>query len=183
MGNSSSESQLLEACVNNNALAQRRLYDMFAKKMMGVCIRYTNSKEEAEDILQEGFIKVFKNIARFKQEGSLEGWVRKIMVNTALENYRKTKKEQQNIAIEKVDYQLENNAYIIESLEANNLLKLIQTLPSGYKTIFNLYAIEGYTHKEIGEQLHISENTSKSQYSRAKVHIQKMLEQLQIKRI
>jgi len=169
------EEQLLEACLSNSPIAQKALYERFSRKMMGVCLRYANSAEEAQDILQDGFIKVFNNLSKFKKEGSLEGWVRRIMVNTALENYRKTKKERQNVDLDNVSYQLEHNDYIIESMEARSLLKLIQTLPSGYKTIFNLYAIEGYTHKEIGVQLDISENTSKSQYSRARTYIQKMI--------
>lgn len=169
------EELLIEDCLKNNPLAQKQLYEQFARKMMGVCLRYANSQEEAQDILQDGYIKVFNNLGKFKKEGSLEGWIRRIMVNTALENYRKTKKERENLDIDDVGYNLQNNAYIVESIEARSLLKLIQTLPSGYKTIFNLYAVEGYTHKEIAEQLEISENTSKSQYSRARAYIQKMI--------
>lgn len=169
------DEQLVKGCIANDAIAQKKLFDDYSKKMMGVCLRYTNSEDEAQDVVQNGFIKVFEMIHTFKGSGSLEGWIRKIMVNSALDNYRKTKALKQNIEIENVDYMLQSNIHATESLETKDLLRIIQSLPSGFRTVFNLYAIEGYTHKEIAVQLNISENTSKSQYSRARVYLQKIL--------
>ncbi len=169
------DEQIVKGCIDKNAIAQRNLYDKFARKMMGVCLRYCDSTEEAEDVVQNGFISVFENIESFKGTGSLEGWVRKIMVNTALTNIRKNKKLKQNIELDSVEFMLPSNTYINDSFAAKDLLKIIQTLPVGFKTVFNLYAIEGYSHKEIGEMLNISEGTSKSQYSRAKAHLQKII--------
>ena len=169
------DEEIVQGCIKNNALAQKHLYDKFSRKMMGVCMRYSKNVEEAEDVLQNGFISIFKNIESFKGSGSLEGWIRRIMVNTALTNIRKNKKLQQNIELESVEYMLPSTDNVNESYGAKDLLKLIRTLPPGFQTVFNLYAIEGYSHKEIGEMLNISEGTSKSQYSRAKSHLQKMI--------
>lgn len=168
------DEQIVKGCIEKNAIAQKNLYEKFARKMMGVCLRYADSSEEAEDVVQNGFISVFENIESFKGTGSLEGWVRKIMVNTALTNIRKNKKLKQNIELDSVEFMIPSNSHN-ESLEAKDLLKIIQTLPIGFKTVFNLYAIEGYSHKEIGDMLNISEGTSKSQYSRAKAHLQKII--------
>ena len=169
------DEEIINGCLEKNRIAQKYLYDKFARKMKGVCLRYSDSQEEGEDILQNGFISVFENLKSFKGLGSFEGWIRKIMVNTALSQIRKNKKYQQNIALDKVEFLLPESNYIAEDFAANDLLKIIQTLPIGYKTVFNLYAIEGYSHKEIGEMLNISEGTSKSQYSRAKAHLQKII--------
>lgn len=169
------DEEIVTGCVNKNPIAQKHLYEKFSRKMMGVCLRYSENQEEAEDVLQMGFITVFGNIASFKSLGSFEGWIRKIMVNTALTNIRKNKKFKQNIEMDKVEFMLPASNHITETFAANDLLKIIQTLPTGFKTVFNLYAIEGYSHKEIGEMLNISEGTSKSQYSRAKVHLQKLI--------
>jgi len=142
---------------------------------MGVCLRYCDNHEEAEDVVQNGFVNVFQNIETFRGSGSLEGWVRKIMVNTALTNIRKNKKLKQNVDLESVEFMLPAANYAGDSFAAKDLLKIIQTLPTGFRTVFNLYAIEGYSHKEIGDMLGISEGTSKSQYSRAKTHLQKII--------
>ena len=143
--------------------------------MMGVCLRYCDCSEEAEDVVQNGFISIFENIESFKGTGSLEGWIRKIMVNTALTHIRKNKKLKQNIELDSVEFMLPSNMDSGDSFAVKDLLKIIQTLPLGFKTVFNLYAIEGYSHREIAEMLNISESTSKSQYSRAKVHLQKLI--------
>lgn len=168
--------ELLEGCLRKQARAQKLLYEKFSGAMMGICLRYLDSREEAQDVLQEGFIKVFKNIGSYSGKGSFEGWIKKIMVNTALDYLRTIKAERFHLNIEDVDYKLSKKAGIIENLNAESLLQLIQTLPLGYRTIFNMYAIEGYSHKEISVQLGISVNTSKSQYSRAKTILQKKLE-------
>lgn len=169
------DEQIVFGCVEKNPLAQKHLYEKFSRKMMGVCLRYCDSTEEAEDVVQNGFISVFENIESFRGTGSLEGWVRKIMVNTALTNIRKNKKLKQNVELDSVEYMLPSSNHLNDSFAAKDLLKIIQTLPTGFRTVFNLYAIEGYSHKEIGEMLNISEGTSKSQYSRAKAHLQKII--------
>lgn len=170
------DEEIVQGCVKKEPRAQKFLYDKFSRKMMGVCMRYCNNTEEAEDVLQNGFISIFLNIESFKGAGSLEGWIRRIMVNTALTHLRKNKKLLQNIELETVEYMLPSTNHINESAGAKDLLKIIQTLPTGFKTVFNLYAIEGYSHKEIGELLGISEGTSKSQYARAKTHLQKLVQ-------
>lgn len=169
------DEELVQGCVKKDPRAQKHLYDKFSRKMMGVCMRYSQSTEEAEDVLQNGFISIFLNIESFKGSGSLEGWIRRIIVNTALTNIRKNKKLQQNIELESVEFMLPSTNEVSETSGAKDLLKVIQTLPTGFRTVFNLYAIEGYSHKEIGDLLGISEGTSKSQYSRAKAHLQKMI--------
>jgi RNA polymerase sigma factor (sigma-70 family) len=169
------EEQLVKECISGNAIAHKKFYDLFAKKMMGVCLRYATNPDEAQDVLQDGFIKVFSKLPKFVNKGSLEGWVRRIMVNTALDQYRKNKKYQKDVEIDAVSFKLEQKDFIIETINANDLLQLIQTIPKGYRVVFNLFAIEGYSHKEIAEQLGVTESTSKSQYSRAKKMLRKLL--------
>ncbi len=176
------ESTLVKNCINGDQKAQRTLFEMYAPKMLGVCLRYAKNKEQAEDVLQDGFIKVFSNLEKFSGEGSLEGWVRRIMVNTSLDQIRKEAKLQNNISWDDVDFKIENDSFILEGLMAEDLMKLINAMPQGYKMVFNLFAIEGYSHKEIATELNISENTSKSQYSRARAYIQTKLEELGIER-
>jgi RNA polymerase sigma-70 factor (ECF subfamily) len=169
------EEQLVKECISGNAIAHKKFYDLFAKKMMGVCLRYSANPDEAQDVLQDGFIKVFSKLPKFVNKGSLEGWVRRIMVNTALDQYRKNKKYQSDVEIDAVSFKLEQRDFIVETINANDLLQLIQTIPKGYRVVFNLFAIEGYSHKEIAEQLGVTESTSKSQYSRAKKMLRKLL--------
>ena len=176
------EKALVENCIKGDPKAQRMLFDKFASKMLGVCMRYTKNTEQAEDVLQDGFVKVFTKIDHFKSGGSLEGWIRRIMVNTALDEIRRTAKFKKNLAVDDVDYKLDSNAYIIEGLQSEDLLKLINDMPDGYKAVFNMFAIEGYSHKEIADQLGVSENTSKSQYSRARAYLKIKLEELGIER-
>ncbi|PCJ28902.1 MAG: hypothetical protein COA97_00330 [Flavobacteriales bacterium] len=170
------EEQLVNKCLEKDTLAQKQLFEVYSRKMMGVCLRYSKNSDEAQDVLQMGFIKVFEKLDMYNHKGSLEGWIRKIIVNTALDNIRKNKKLMNNIDIDKVDYQLHNNnENAIDVLSAKDLLKVIQSMPTGFKTVFNMYVIEGYSHKEIAEELNISVNTSKSQFSRARVYLQKVL--------
>ena len=169
------DEQLVKECVSGSAIAQKKFYDLFAKKMMGVCLRYTNDYEEAQDVLQEGFVKIFTKLPDFESKGSLEGWVRRIMVNTALDAYRRAKKHQNNVDVDSVGYLLDSNDYTIETINANDLLKIIHAIPEGYRVVFNLFAIEGYSHKEIAERLGVTESTSKSQFSRAKKMLRKIL--------
>lgn len=170
------DEELVRGCVSKNPAAQKLLFERFSRKMMGVCIRYADRGEEAEDMLQNGFIRVFERIETFRGTGSLEGWIRKIMVNESLTYLRKNKTMKMNIDIDDAKYMIPGNNHMGENSNEKDLLKMIQSLPIGFRTVFNMYAIEGYSHKEIGEQLGISEGTSKSQYSRAKVHLQNMLQ-------
>lgn len=169
------DEQIQEAILREDASAQRLLYDKFARKMFGVCLRYAKQREEAEDLLQEGFIKVFQKISSYKGEGSLEGWVRKVMVNTALDHIRQQKMLWSDLAdvVEEGEEPMIGN-----EIGVSELMAQLQKLPIGYKTVFNLFAIEGYSHKEIGEMLHISEGTSKSQYSRARNQLMILVHEL-----
>lgn len=169
--------QIIKACVKGKTDAQEQLYKMFAAKMYGVCLHYSKDSTEAEDILQEGFYKILKNIKSFKNEGSFEGWVRRIMINTALEKYRKQKFL---YPVNDVFEVAEDFSYddIISEISAKDLLKLIQNLSPKYRMVFNLYAIDGYSHKEIGEMLGITIGTSKSNLSRARIILQKKVKEL-----
>lgn len=180
---SDSEEKLIRGCQKGEASAQREIYNKYAGKMMGVCLRYVNSRFEAEDILVSGFMRVFEKIGQYKHEGSFEGWLRRVMVNEALGYIRKNKSIYMEVEIEKAGYQSDFNTEASQHLEAEELLQLVQQLPPGYKTVFNLYAIEGYSHKEIAEMLGISENTSKSQLSRARALLQQQLAGLEKKTV
>src|SRR5436305_8934014 len=160
---------------------QYELYRKYAPKMYAVCLRYAGNAEEAEDILQEGFIKVFSKIGSFRKDGSFEGWIRRIFVNTAIEQFRK------KIHLQPVTEYEENTiegkySSVLDSLAEKDIIQLIQQLSPGYRTVFNMYVIEGYTHKQIAEALGISEGTSKSQLSRAKQILQEMVKDLIEKR-
>lgn len=168
------ETELIRACKKQNAKAQRTLYDKYASYMLGLCKRYIKGEMEAEDVMIKGFMKVFTKIDLFEGKGSFEGWMKRIMINEALGYIRKNKSMYLEIEIEAADKEPDFDTLSTE-LEAMDLLKMVNGLPSGYRTIFNLYAIEGYSHKEIAELLGISENTSKSQLSRARMHLQKKL--------
>ncbi len=165
----------IEKCLRNDPRAQEALYKAFAPKMFGVCLRYTRNQMEAEDILQEGFIKVFRYLKDYRNDGSLEGWIRRTMVNTAINFFRKSAKYQNDLPIEEAEPINHDEENAIDKLSAAELLEFIRELPDGYRMVFNLNIIEGYTHKEIGEMLNISENTSKSQLSRARGVLQAKL--------
>lgn len=165
------EEQLVAGCKKNKPAAQKALYEKMSSKMLGVCIRYIRDKEESEHVMIGGMVKVFSKINQYSGDGSLEGWIRRIMVNECLMYIRKNKAMSLDVDIE--DVHKEPNLQVLEDkLEAEDLIALIQELPVGYRTVFNLYAIEGYNHAEIAEQLGISENTSKSQLSRARKLLQ-----------
>ncbi|MGD1845567.1 MAG: RNA polymerase sigma factor [Salibacteraceae bacterium] len=169
------EAQLVEQCLKGNAFAQRRLYDQYSELLMGVCLRYMGSRELAQDVLQEGFIRVFRKLDTYKGEGALGAWIRRIMVNTALEHLRKLKKQEMTADFQEADYLIPEREQTLSGIGAKEIMQLIQQLPVGYRTVLNLYAVEGYNHREIAEQLGISEGTSKSQYSRARNLLKKML--------
>lgn len=166
---------VIQGCRLGKRKAQETLYKLFAAKMLGVCARYATDKMEAEDMLQNGFIKVFNKILDFKSEGSFEGWIRRIMVHSAIEYYRKHHKMMQLVNLDTPGAELAVNCVAATSLEARDLLAMIQTLPPGYRMVFNMYAIEGYSHKEIGEIMSISEGASKSQLSRARAILKEMV--------
>ncbi len=170
-----SEAQLVKNCLAGKADSQELLYRRFASRMFGVCLRYAKNKMEAEDIMQEGFIKVFQNLKNFRCEGSLEGWVRRIMVNTAINYYKSNLKYLQTLDIDDCSNNEHVSVEAIDNISLKTLLGLIQRLPEGYRMVFNLYVIEGYSHKEIAESLGVSENTSKSQLSRARKVLQDKL--------
>ena len=173
------EADLVTGCQREDPRYQRALYDRYHRLMLGVCLRYTDNRDDAQDILQEGFIRVFKYIQSFRSEGSFEGWIRRIMVHTAIEHYRRSSRYFMVDVKEAHDIQLDADA--LSALSRDEILALIQELPTGYRTVFNLYAIEGYTHQEIGEMLNISDGTSKSQLSRAKRMLQEKLIQHNIR--
>lgn len=175
-----SESDIIEGCILGNPRMQRMLYEKFSPKMYALCIRYAGNTDDAQDILQDGFVKVFGNIARFKGTGSFEGWIRRIIVNTAIEHFRK--KNTLQVIDEHTENQLaDDHANIFNLLEAKELLEIIKSMPAGYRTVFNLYAVEGYTHKEIATMMNLTEGTSKSQYARAKNWLQERIKKLQLK--
>jgi RNA polymerase sigma-70 factor (ECF subfamily) len=172
--------KLVEESVKGNSIAQKKLFEKFAPKMMFVCLRYCKEQNDAEDALQEAFIKVFSNLEKYKNDGSFEGWIRKIMVNSCLDLLRKAKKLQNQASLDDVDFKIHDNSLASDNLEAEDLYKIIQKLPKGYQVVFNLFAIEGYSHKEIAELLNISEDTSKSQYFRARTFLRNYLEKIEI---
>jgi len=169
------DEDFIARCLDNDPKAQGALYQKFAPKMFGICLRYTGNQMEAEDVLQEGFIKVFRYLKDYRNDGSLEGWIRRTMVNTAINFYKKKSKYQKDISLEQTEPVNHDEESAIDKLSAIELLELIRDLPDGYRMVFNLNIIEGYTHKEIGEMLNISENTSKSQLSRARGVLQSKL--------
>lgn len=153
---------------------QEELYARFAPKMYAVCLRYAGNSDDAQDILQDGFIKIYKNLSRFRAEGSFEGWIRRIFVNTSIEHLRRktylkpiAEKEENTIPYKEKS--------VLDNLGEKDILKLVKELSPGYRTVFNLYVVEGYTHKEIGDMLGISEGTSKSQLARARIILQDMV--------
>ena len=163
--------ELIDLCISGDPLAQKQLYDRFSPKMYGVCLQYSKNMEEAKDILQEGFIKVFRKLKQFRGQGSFEGWIRRIFINTALEKFRSQNRlviMEEDIEIPTADLADE----IVSELSAHELLKMIQELSPQYRMVFNLYAIEGYSHIEISKMLKITEGTSKSNLSRARAILQ-----------
>ncbi|MEP0985517.1 sigma-70 family RNA polymerase sigma factor [Ekhidna sp.] len=172
------EEELLEGCRKGKSSAQRSLYDRLAPKMLGVCLRYIRDREEAEHVMIGGIVKVFEKLDQFKSEGSFEGWVRRIIVNDCLMYIRKNRNMSLQTEIENVSNS-PNLSVMEDALDQADLLKMIGELPVGYRTVFNLYAIEGYSHAEIAKQLDINENTSKSQLSRARKWLQARLAELE----
>lgn len=168
------EEDIIKDCQKNNRLAQKKLYEKYAGKMYVICKRYLKDEFEAEDVLANGFFKVFSKLDQYKFEGSFEGWIRKIMVNECLNQLRKNKSMYMVNSIESAGEQ-EEFENVDTLMDAAELLQLITRLPDGYRTVFNLYAIEGFSHQEIAGMLNISEGTSKSQLSRARSLLQRYI--------
>ncbi len=166
------DEELRGLCIKGDGNAQNELYRRYAPKLWGVCLRYAKNRMSAEDILQEGFIRIFTYLDKFENKGSFEGWMRRTMVNTAINYYKKFLSTSREAEYHEYMSGKTLAADALSSMSHQELLKLIQQMPNGYRTVFNLYIIEGYSHKDIAEKLNISENTSKSQLSRARGFLQ-----------
>ena len=172
------EEQMLAGSIKHNAAAQEALYNRFSPRMLGVCYRFAKNREDAEDMLQEGFIKVFTQLHQYRGEGALEGWIRRIMVHTCINVLKKNKKFADSVDIIHATSIHVREDMIPSIMQAKQVVECIRILPLGYRTVLNLYAIEGFSHKEIAHILEIEESTSRSQYTRAKA----MLEEILIKK-
>lgn len=167
---------IIQGCRRKNSVAQKLLYEKYSGSMFGVCLRYSGSKQDAEDILHEGFLKIFEKIQQFKSQGSFIGWMRKIMVNTALEKYRNQYK-MVSLPEDGAEYDQPGYDDLTVNLTAKELMSFIQDLSPQYRIVFNMFAIEGYSHKEISDTLNISEGTSKSNLSRARSILQEKVKE------
>ncbi len=176
-----SDKELIECCLENDRKAQKLLYDKFSSRMLGVCLRYSRNIQEAEDMMSEGFVNIFTKLSSFKADGPFEGWMRKIMVNTSISQYRINLKHQYHQDVTEVNEISDNSENALEKIEARDLMKVIQQMPEGYKVIFNLCIVEGYTHKDVSEITGLSEGTSKSQLSKAKKWLKNKLEEIEEK--
>jgi RNA polymerase sigma factor (sigma-70 family) len=169
------EEAILKGCVRNEAAAQRELYNQYSPKMLAVCYRFAHNREDAEDMLQEGFIKVFTQIHSFENRGSFEGWIRRIVVHTCINILKKNKKFNESVdLIHATSLQVREDS-VPAVIQAKQVVECIRMLPIGYRTVLNLYAVEGYSHREIANMLDIEESTSRSQYTRAKVMLEDIL--------
>ena len=168
------DDQIIAGCLQGDRAAQQDLYEKYAAKMLGVCCRYLKDRDEAEDVMISSLMKVFEKLSQFKGEGSFEGWMRRLVINECLTYLRRNKSMHMAFDVEAAEREPDFKN-LGDKLEEDDLLKLVNSLPIGYRTVFNLYAIEGYSHKEIASDLNISVNTSKSQLSRARVMLQHKL--------
>ena len=169
------EEAILYGCLHNDSTAQRELYGRYSPKMLSVCYRFAHNREDAEDMLQEGFIKVFGQIHTFQNKGAFEGWIRRIIVHTCINNLKKNKKFNESVDIIHATTIQVREESVPSIVQAKQVVECIRILPIGYRTVLNLYAIEGYSHKEIAEVLDIEESTSRSQYTRAKQMLEDIL--------
>ncbi|WP_026768962.1 RNA polymerase sigma factor [Asinibacterium sp. OR53] len=169
------EQAIIAGCLHNDSAAQRELYNRFSPKMLSVCYRFAQSREDAEDMLQEGFIKVFTQIHTFQNKGAFEGWIRRIVVHTCINFLKKNKKFNERVDLDYATMVEVREETIPSIMQARQIIECIRLLPIGYRTVLNLYAMEGYSHKEIGMMLDIEESTSRSQYTRAKSMLETIL--------
>ena len=172
------ENELIEGCKQKNRKAQKMLYELHAPVMFGVCMRYVKNREDAEDVMIEGFFKVMTNIHQFKGTGSFQGWIRRIMVNESLMFLRKAHNFRMTVEVSNIE--IKSQVTVEDELSAQDIINLLDKLPTGYRTVFNLYVLEGYKHREIAEMLGISINTSKSQLILAKKRMQSLIKQNQL---
>lgn len=174
------EEEIIKGCQKNDKNAQQALYKKFSSRLFGICLRYVPDKDDAADVLQESLIKIFQNITKFRNDGSFEGWLKRITVNTALNHLKKNKYQFEEIDFDDTtDVPFTENT-VLSKLAKEEILKLLQELPEGKRVVFNLYVFEGYNHKEIGELLNVTESTSKTQYAKAKKILQEKITQLYI---
>ncbi len=174
------EKNLLDGCLKGDQTCQKTLYDTYKVMLFRVCLRYAKDRQEAEDMLQDGFIKIYSDLHQFSFQGPLGAWMRRVVVNVALQHIRKNKKFQHSVELEHISNVYQTNEVATSNLNAQALTKLIQKLPLGYRTVFNLYVIEGYSHKEIADMLEINVNTSKSQLSKAKANLRNILQKQEV---
>jgi RNA polymerase sigma-70 factor (ECF subfamily) len=166
---------LIKACLARDRSSQRKMYEIYGPAMMGLCLRYCQTREEAEEVLQDGFVQMFKNLGQFQFRGSFEGWLRRIMINCALQRYRGKLNDFKHVPLkDQGDFHYEESD-LVDRLSEKELIKLIQTLPPGYRMVFNLYVFDGLKHKEIAELLHVTEGTSKSNLSDARQILKRQL--------
>ena len=169
------DEQLASGCVKGDPTAQKALYEQFARKMMSICMRYAHNRDQAQDIMQDGFVKVFQKMDHYRGDGPLGGWIARTMVNTALDHIRRNKPYDHSLDLTEAEHLHQEDEQVLSAMSTDELMALIQSLPTGYRTVFNLFAIEGYAHKEIAEMLGVSENTSKSQFMKARAYLRKLL--------
>tara|TARA_B110000046_G_scaffold184960_1_gene224995 strand:+ start:117 stop:653 length:537 start_codon:yes stop_codon:yes gene_type:complete len=169
------DEELIVRCLEGDQRAQQALFERFAGKMMAVCMRYAGDREKAQDLLQDGFVKVFIHLHKFKGEGSFEGWIRRTMINTVLDELRKRNRMHVDADISEADYLAGEGEMSTSDLRVEEMMKIIQAMPTGYRTVFNMYAIEGYSHQEIADELGVSESTSKSQFRKARNYLMNII--------
>jgi RNA polymerase sigma-70 factor (ECF subfamily) len=169
------EEAILKGCLQNEPAAQRELYNRYSPKMLSVCYRFAHNREDAEDMLQEGFIKIFSQMHTFGNRGAFEGWIRRIIVHTCINILKKNKKFNESVDIIHATGAMVREESVPSIVQAKQIVECIRMLPIGYRTVLNLYAIEGYSHREIGMMLDIEESTSRSQYTRAKAMLEEIL--------
>ncbi|MDX2247477.1 MAG: sigma-70 family RNA polymerase sigma factor [Bacteroidia bacterium] len=168
------EDEIIDGCLKGGRKYQKLLYEQFYGSMMVVCMRYTNDREEARDVLHEAFMKVFRNLKKFNRGTNLGAWIRRIMINTAIDHYRKTAKRPNLVEINQAVHEADSQD-VVADLSAEEILAMVQKLSPAYRTVFNLYVVEGYSHKEVGDLLGISEGTSKSNLAKARAKLQQMV--------
>ena len=170
------ETKIIKGCKKGNKRAQYQFYELFKKLVFSVCMRYAKDVPEAEDIMQDAFVTLYRDLYQYRPIGALGGWVRRVTVNTALQHVRKKRMVFSDVEMHTLSNKVEGDDDIMGVLNAKEIMRMVQLLPDGYRVVFNLYVVEGFSHKEIASQLNISVNTSKSQLSRAKSYLRKILE-------
>ena len=173
------EQRLITGCKKGETWAQKQVYELYASAMFSVCVRYVSDRETARDLLQDGFIKIFTKADSYSGTGSFAGWIRRIFVTTALEYLRQNKAFLESASLDDLSYLIEDeDVSILDKISADDLMTCVSNLPNGYRTVFNLYALEGYSHAEIANLLNISENTSRSQFMRARKILQEKVREM-----